>query len=377
MDRKIKVALVAGEASGDILGGALMRELRGQHPDIEFIGVGGPQMQEQGLQSFFPMERLAVMGLVEVLGRLPELLKRRKQLLEYMLHEQPDVFIGIDAPDFNLDLELKLREQGIKTIHYVSPSVWAWRQKRVLKIKQACDLMLCLLPFEASFYEEHQVPVRFVGHPLADSIALEHDQGRGRRQLGLDLEAPLVALMPGSRGSEVARLGGLFLQTARLLHQNNSELRFVMPAANALRREQLENMLKSFPEVPVTLLEGQSQLALQACDAVLIASGTATLEAMLFKRPMVVAYRLAGLTYRILKLMVKSRYFALPNLLAGEALVPELIQQAATADNLACAVEQQLRDGSRQAGRFLELHQQLRLNASSEAAKAVLQLLET
>lgn len=377
MDRKIKVALVAGEASGDILGGALMRELRGQHPDIEFIGVGGSQMQEQGLQSFFPMERLAVMGLVEVLGRLPELLKRRKQLLEYMLHEQPDVFIGIDAPDFNLDLELKLREQGIKTVHYVSPSVWAWRQKRVLKIKQACDLMLCLLPFEASFYEEHQVPVRFVGHPLADSIALEHDQGRGRRQLGLDLEAPLVALMPGSRGSEVARLGGLFLQTARLLHQNNSELRFVMPAANALRREQLENMLKSFPEVPVTLLEGQSQLALQACDAVLIASGTATLEAMLFKRPMVVAYRLAGLTYRILKLMVKSRYFALPNLLAGEALVPELIQQAATADNLACAVEQQLRDGSRQAGRFLELHQQLRLNASSEAAKAVLQLLET
>lgn len=377
MDRKIKVALVAGEASGDILGGALMRELRGQHPDIEFIGVGGSQMQEQGLQSFFPMERLAVMGLVEVLGRLPELLKRRKQLLEYMLHEQPDVFIGIDAPDFNLDLELKLREQGIKTVHYVSPSVWAWRQKRVLKIKQACDLMLCLLPFEASFYEEHQVPVRFVGHPLADSIALEHDQGRGRRQLGLDLEAPLVALMPGSRGSEVARLGGLFLQTARLLHQHNSELRFVMPAANALRREQLENMLKSFPEVPVTLLEGQSQLALQACDAVLIASGTATLEAMLFKRPMVVAYRLAGLTYRILKLMVKSRYFALPNLLAGEALVPELIQQAATADNLACAVEQQLRDGSRQAGRFLELHQQLRLNASSEAAKAVLQLLET
>lgn len=377
MDRKIKVALVAGEASGDILGGALMRELRGQHPDIEFIGVGGPQMQEQGLQSFFPMERLAVMGLVEVLGRLPELLKRRKQLLEYMLHEQPDVFIGIDAPDFNLDLELKLREQGIKTVHYVSPSVWAWRQKRVLKIKQACDLMLCLLPFEASFYEEHQVPVRFVGHPLADSIALEHDQGRGRRQLGLDLEAPLVALMPGSRGSEVARIGGLFLQTARLLHQHNSELRFVMPAANALRREQLENMLKSFPEVPVTLLEGQSQLALQACDAVLIASGTATLEAMLFKRPMVVAYRLAGLTYRILKLMVKSRYFALPNLLAGEALVPELIQQAATADNLACAVEQQLRDGSRQAGRFLELHQQLRLNASSEAAKAVLQLLET
>lgn len=376
MSRSIKIALVAGEASGDILGAGLMRELRKQHREIEFIGVGGPLMQEQGLQSFFPMERLAVMGLVEVLGRLPELIKRRKQLAEYLLQEQPDVFIGIDAPDFNLDLELKLREQGIKTVHYVSPSVWAWRQKRVEKIRQACDLMLCLLPFEAGFYEEHEVPVRFVGHPLADSIDLEHDRDEARRQLGLELEAPLVALMPGSRASEVSRLGGLFLQTARQLHQNNSEVRFVMPAANALRHEQLEHLLKGFPEVPVTLLDGQSQLALQACDAVLIASGTATLEAMLFKRPMVVAYQLAGLTYRILKLMVKSQHFALPNLLAGEALVPELIQHAATADNLTCAVEQQLRDGSRQIDRFLELHLQLRRNASWEAAKAVLQLLD-
>lgn len=376
MSKTIKVALVAGEASGDILGAGLMRELRKQHPKIEFIGVGGPLMQEHGLQSYFPMERLAVMGLVEVLGRLPELMKRRKQLAEYLLQEQPDVFVGIDAPDFNLDLELKLRGQGIKTVHYVSPSVWAWRQKRVVKIRQACDLMLCLLPFEASFYEEHGVPVRFVGHPLADSIALEHDRDEARRELGLDLEAPLVALMPGSRGSEVSRLGGLFLQTARLLHQHDSELRFVMPAANALRREQLESLLKSYPEVPVTLLDGQSQLALQACDAVLIASGTATLEAMLFKRPMVVAYQLAEMTYRILKLMVKSSYFALPNLLAGEALVPELIQHAATPENLACAVEQQLRDGSRQTDRFLELHLQLRREASSEAAKAVLKLLE-
>lgn len=375
MGKRFKVALVAGEASGDILGAGLMQALRTQHPDIEFIGVGGPLMQAQGLESFFPMERLAVMGLVEVLGRLRELLKRRKQLIEFLLAEQPDVFIGIDAPDFNLNIELKLRQQGIKTVHYVSPSVWAWRQKRVFKIKQACDLMLCLLPFEAQFYREHQVPVHFVGHPLADSIELEHDRNAARQQLQLDSTAPLVALMPGSRGGEVARLGALFLQTARLLHQRQPELRFVLPAANALRRVQLEALLADFADVPVTLLDGQSQLALQACDAVLIASGTATLEAMLFKRPMVVAYRLAGLTYRILKLMVKSRYFALPNLLAGEALVPEFIQHAATAENLAGAIEQQLVDGSRQTERFLELHKHMRLDASSEAAKAVLALL--
>lgn len=374
MVKPLKVALVAGEASGDILGSGLMQALREQHPDIEFIGVGGPLMEAAGLQSFFPMERLAVMGLVEVLGRLRELLRRRKELAAWLLEQKPDVFIGIDAPDFNLDLELKLHQQGIKTVHYVSPSVWAWRQKRVLKIREACDLMLCLLPFEARFYEEHQVPVHFVGHPLADSIALENDPLAARQQLGLPADARVVALMPGSRGGEVRRLGELFLHSACLLQQRHPELQFVLPAANAARKEQLEQMLAAFPKLPVTLLDGQSQLALQACDAVLIASGTATLEAMLFKRPMVVAYRLAGLTYRILKLMVKSRHFALPNLLAGETLVPEFIQHAATAENLAAAIEQQLADGSRQTARFLELHQLMRRDASRQAAGAVLQL---
>ncbi|NLD14625.1 MAG: lipid-A-disaccharide synthase [Gammaproteobacteria bacterium] len=374
MVKPLKVALVAGEASGDILGSGLMQALREQHPDIEFIGVGGPLMEAAGLQSFFPMERLAVMGLVEVLGRLRELLRRRKELTAWLLEQKPDVFIGIDAPDFNLDLELKLHQQGIKTVHYVSPSVWAWRQKRVLKIREACDLMLCLLPFEARFYEEHQVPVHFVGHPLADSIALENDPLAARQQLGLPADARVVALMPGSRGGEVRRLGELFLHSASLLQQRHPELQFVLPAANAARKEQLEQMLAAFPKLPVTLLDGQSQLALQACDAVLIASGTATLEAMLFKRPMVVAYRLAGLTYRILKLMVKSRHFALPNLLAGETLVPEFIQHAATAENLAAAIEQQLADGSRQTARFLELHQLMRRDASRQAAGAVLQL---
>lgn len=376
MKQPLKIALVAGEASGDILAAGLMQQLKQQYgaEHLSFIGVGGPLMQAQGLNSYFPMERLAVMGLVEVLGRLPELLKRRKQLLADLLDAQPDVFIGIDAPDFNLDLELKLRQHGIKTVHYVSPSVWAWRQKRVLKIKQACDLMLCLLPFEARFYEEHQVPVRFVGHPLADSIALEHERNSARRQLNLDTDGQLVALLPGSRGGEVKRLGELFLQSAKLLHERNPQLSFVLPAANAQRKQQLEQLLAEFDGLPVRLLDGQSQLALQACDAVLIASGTATLEAMLFKRPMVVAYRLAWLTYRILKLMVKSRYFALPNLLAGEALVPEFIQAAATPEHLAQAIEQQLADGSRQTARFLELHQLMRRDASQQAAQAVLEL---
>lgn len=374
MTRPLRVALVAGEASGDILGSGLMQALREQHPNIEFIGVGGPLMEAAGLSSFFPMERLAVMGLVEVLGRLRELLRRRRELAAWLLEQQPDVFIGIDAPDFNLGLELSLRQQGIKTVHYVSPSVWAWRQKRVLKIREACDLVLCLLPFEAKFYQEHQVPVHFVGHPLADSIELQHDSLIARQQLDLPEQGQLVALLPGSRGGEVRRLGELFIATAQLLHQRNPQLSFVLPAANAARRAQLEEILASFPDLPLRLLDGQSQLALQACDAVLIASGTATLEAMLFKRPMVVAYRLAGLTYRILKLMVKSRYFALPNLLADEGLVPEFIQHAATADNLADAIEQQLADGSRQTARFLELHQLMRRDASAQAAKAVLQL---
>lgn len=378
MSNQLKVALVAGEASGDILGAGLMRELKQQFgaDKIQFIGVGGPLMQEQGLISYFPMERLAVMGLVEVLGRLRELLRRRKDLLATLLREQPDVFIGIDAPDFNLDLELKLREQGIKTVQYVSPSVWAWRQKRVFKIKQACDLMLCLLPFEADFYRQHQVPVHFVGHPLADSIALEHDRHLARQQLGLADGSQVIALMPGSRGGEVKRLGDLFLHSAKLLHQRQPNTCFVLPAANAQRQQQLELLLQQYPELPVKLLSGQSQLALQACDAVLIASGTATLEAMLFKRPMVVAYRLAWLTHRILKLMVKSKFFALPNLLAGEELVPEFIQQDATAENLACALEQQLADGGRQKERFNQLHQLMRQDASRQAAKAVLGLLQ-
>lgn len=372
---RLKVALVAGEASGDILGAGLMQALRAQHPRIEFIGVGGPLMTAQGLTSYFPMERLAIMGLVEVLGRLPELLAKRKRLIATLLEQQPDVFIGIDAPDFNLNIELKLREAGIKTVHYVSPSVWAWRQKRVFKIRKACDLMLTLLPFEAQFYQQHQVPVLFVGHPLADSIAMDNDPLPAREQLGLPATAQVVALLPGSRGAEVAKLGALFVDTARYLLAEKPHLQFVIPAANQARREQLAALLEPMPNLPIKILDGQSQAALQACDAVLIASGTATLEAMLFKRPMVVAYKLAPASHWLLKKLVKSPYVALPNLLAAEMLVPEFIQDAATPEALGEAVLAQLRDGSLQVQRFAELHESLRCDASQRAAQGVLQLL--
>ncbi len=371
----LKVALVAGEASGDILGAGLMQAIRNHCPQVEFIGVGGPLMEAQGLQSYFPMERLAIMGLVEVLGRLPELLSRRKRLVATLKQQQPDVFIGIDAPDFNLTIELQLREAGIKTVHYVSPSVWAWRQKRVLKIRQGCDLMLTLLPFEAQFYQDNQVPVLFVGHPLADSVAMHNDPLPAREQLGLPADAQVVALLPGSRGGEVAKLGALFVDTARYLLAEKPLLRFIIPAANQARREQLAAILAEAPNLPIDILDGQSQTALQACDAVLIASGTATLEAMLFKKPMVVAYKLAPLSHWLLKKMVKSPYISLPNLLAAEMLVPEFIQDAATPEALGEAVLIQLRDGSKQTERFAELHQSLRCDASQRAAQGVLQLL--
>ena len=374
MSRPLTVALVAGEASGDILGAGLMQALKAQHANVEFIGVGGPRMEAQGLESYFPQERLAVMGLVEVLGRLPELLSRRKRLLQTLLGVRPDVFIGIDAPDFNLDLALKLRRAGIKTVHYVSPSVWAWRQKRVLKIRDACDLMLTLFPFEAKFYDAHQVAVRFVGHPLADTIPLVSDRAAARTTLGLPQEGLIVALMPGSRGGEVGRLGELFLAAADRLRSMRPGIRFVVPCASPERRAQLEQMLIG-RDLPLTLLDGHSHEALAACNAVLIASGTATLEALLYKRPMVVAYSVSPLTFRILKRLVKSPYVALPNLLAQRLLVPELLQDAATPDAMAQLLSPLLDNGDSQTEGFDAIHRTLRCDASSQAADAVLELL--
>ncbi|AOE87105.1 lipid-A-disaccharide synthase [Pseudomonas sp. TCU-HL1] len=373
MNRPLRIALVAGEASGDILGSTLMQALKARYPDTQFIGVGGPRMQAEGLNSYFPMERLAVMGLVEVLGRLPELLARRKRLIQALIDERPDVFIGIDAPDFNLGVELKLRRAGIKTVHYVSPSVWAWRQKRVLKIREGCDLMLTLFPFEARFYEEQGVPVRFVGHPLADAIPLEADRIAARAVLDLPDDAPVVALLPGSRGGEVGKLGALFLDAAERLRSIRPGIRFVLPCATPERRVQVETMLAG-RDLPLKLLDGRSHEALAACDAVLIASGTATLEALLYKRPMVVAYKVAPLTYRILKRLVKSPYVSLPNLLAQRLLVPELLQDAATPGALAQAVSPLLDDGDVQTHGFDVIHRALRQDASRVAADAILQL---
>lgn len=370
---RLRIALVAGEASGDILGSGLMRAIKARHPDAEFIGVGGPLMEAQGMTSSFPMERLSVMGLVEVLGRLKELLARRKLLVQTLIDEKPDVFIGIDAPDFTLNIELKLRQAGIKTVHYVSPSVWAWRQKRVLKIREGCDLMLTLLPFEARFYEEQGVPVRFVGHPLADTIPLQADQLAARAELGFG-EGPVVALMPGSRGGEVGRLGALFFDAAERLLAARPDIRFVLPCASPQRREQIEQLLQG-RDLPLTLLDGRSHVALAACNAVLIASGTATLEALLYKRPMVVAYRLAPLTYWILKRMVKSPYVSLPNLLAQRLLVPELLQDAATAEALAQTLLPLLDNGDAQTAGFDAIHRTLRRDASNQAAEAVLNLI--
>jgi len=369
------VALVAGEASGDILGAGLMRALKQHHPAVRFIGVGGPLMEAEGLLSKFPMERLSIMGLVEVLGRLRELLGRRKKLVAELIAERPDVFIGIDAPDFTLSIEFQLKQAGIRTAHYVSPSVWAWRQKRVLKIREGCDLMLTLFPFEAKFYEEKGVPVRFVGHTLADTIPLQADRTAARAEIGLPADSTIVALMPGSRGGEVGRLGTLFFETAERLLAARPDLHFVLPCANPARRAQIEALLQG-RQLPLTLLDGQSHLALAACNAVLIASGTATLEGLLYKRPMVVAYRLAPLTYWILKRMVKSPYVSLPNLLAQRLLVPELIQGAATPEALASTLLPLLDDGATQTEGFDSIHRILRRDASNQAAEAVLSLID-
>lgn len=376
-DKKLCVAIVVGETSGDLLGSGLMAELKKRHPNIEFVGVGGSKMEAQGLSSMFPMERLSVIGITEVFGRIPELLKRRSKLIKDIIAIKPDVFIGIDAPDFNLTIELKLRRAGIKTIHYVSPSVWAWKQKRIFKIKEACDLVLALFPFETKIYKEHNIPVAFVGHPLADSIPLKLDKNAIKAELGFSDSTPVVALMPGSRAGEVSRLAPIFLETAVKIVDKYPSVQFVIPCANASRREQLESLLKGY-KLPIRLLDGQSQKALGACDVVLIASGTATLEALLCVRPMVVAYKLTTLSFYLIKSLFKMPYVSIPNILAGRFVVPELLQHDATPEKLFNALVPLL-DGNikDQVENFKATHIELKQNASEKAAEAVLKLIAT
>ncbi|WP_144980473.1 lipid-A-disaccharide synthase [Halomonas sp. C22] len=371
-----RVYLVAGELSGDILGAGLMRELRARFPDVEFRGMGGPRMEAQGLQSRFPLETLSVMGLVEVLKHLPELIRVRRTLREDALAWQPDIMIGIDAPDFNTGLEKQLRKAGVTTAHYVSPSVWAWRQGRVKNIAKAVDGMLTLLPFEADFYRQHCVPVAFVGHPLADELPLVNDRQAAREALGLKLDGPVLALLPGSRGNEVRFMGATFLAAVTLLCQRHPGLQVVIPAATAQRHRELAELLSGYPALhpSVTLLDGQAREAMVASDAVLLTSGTAALEAMLCHRAMVVAYKMAPATHWLAQRLVKTAWISLPNLIAQESVVPELIQHAASPEAIALQVGELLEGAStRQAleERFAAMHAALQRNASQRAAQAV------
>lgn len=379
-DKPFRVGIVAGEASGDILGAGLIAALRAHYPQLQVEGIAGPRMLKEGAQSLFPMERLSVMGLVEPLKRLPELLRIRRTLRRHFIDNPPDLFVGIDSPDFNLSLEESLKDAGIPTMHYVSPSVWAWRRGRIKKIARAVDHMLTLLPFEADFYRECRVPVTFVGHPLADEIPLHVDTAAAREELGFSRDDKVIALLPGSRGGEVKLLGPLFLQTARWCHQRRPELKFVLPAANEQRLGELERQLEDFRDLPVTLLDGNSHKAVTAADNVLIASGTATLETMLLKKPMVVAYKMAKLSYAIFSRMLHTSWVSLPNLLAQRELVPEILQDDATPEKLGAALLQFYDDPllhDQLQREFDELHQQLRRNASARAADAVIRLLNS
>ncbi|WP_435955150.1 lipid-A-disaccharide synthase [Dryocola sp. BD626] len=376
--RPLTIALVAGETSGDILGAGLIRALKARHPDARFVGVAGPRMQAEGCEAWYEMEELAVMGIVEVLGRLRRLLHIRADLTRRFAELQPDVFVGIDAPDFNITLEGNLKKQGIRTIHYVSPSVWAWRQKRVFKIGRATDLVLAFLPFEKAFYDRFNVPCRFIGHTMADAMPLDPDKNAARATLGISPDVKCLALLPGSRGAEVEMLSADFLRTAQLLRSRFPDLEIVVPLVNAKRREQFEHIKAEIaPELKVHMLDGMGREAMVASDAALLASGTAALECMLAKCPMVVGYRMKPFTFWLAKRLVKTDYVSLPNLLAGRELVKELLQEECEPAALAAALEPLLEDGAQSHQMhetFRALHQQIRCNADEQAADAVLEL---
>lgn len=377
---KLRIAMVAGEASGDILGAGLIQAISKRYPDAVFYGIGGDLMCAQGFDSVVPLEKLSVMGLVEVLGRLPELLSIRKKLSHSLIENPPDIFVGIDAPDFNLKLEHQLKAAGVATVHYVSPSVWAWKKKRIYKIKESTDLVLALFPFEAQYYEPTKQNVVFVGHPLADLIANDSCLLEARKQFAIADTTKVIALLPGSRGGELKYLAEPFLQAAELLQKKYPDILFLLPAANVKRQEVLQKLLdEKFVGLNVRLLLNQSRESMAAADAILIASGTATLEATLLKKPMVVAYKMASLTYAIYSRMIKTPYISLPNILAGEKLVPEVLQSDVTPVRLAVELEKALQDKAYQAfleKRFTEINQTLQLDANERAADAVISLLQ-
>ncbi len=378
--RTLRVAIVAGEASGDLLGAHLLQALSRHVPRLEAFGIGGPKMQGVGLEVWYPMELLAVRGYVEVLSSLPKLLRIRRDLRRRLLADPPDLFIGVDAPDFNLDLELALRSRGITTVHYASPSIWAWRGKRIHKIKRAVSKMLALFPFEPAIYESAGVPVAYVGHPLADELPEFPDRDAAREQMRLSPKQTVVALLPGSRQSEVRQMGELFAATAKLVAEQVQDVHFLVPLVSRETRLIFEEALyrQKADELPITILFGHAQMAMTAADAVLVASGTATLEAALLKRPMVITYKMPSLSAWIMRRRQRLRYVGLPNILAGEFVVPEILLEDANPENLAQALSNQLHDKEvrkRLAHRFLKIHRILKQGNAARAVEAILPLL--
>lgn len=378
----MRIALVAGEASGDQLGAGLIAELRLRFPDAEFAGIGGPGMRAAGLDAWHDSQELAVMGLAEVLAHLPRLLRLRRRLRKRLLAWKPDVFIGIDAPDFNLGVEKWLKRRGIRTVHYVSPSVWAWREERAAKIGDSADRVLCLFPMEPPIYAKHAVDARFVGHPLADAIPLEPDRQAARDALAIIGRAPVLAVLPGSRLGEIAKMLPVFLDAAALIAQSIPTVQILLPAANAQCDAAIREQLRARPELAarVRVLDGNAQRAMIASDVVLLASGTAALEGMLCKRPMVVGHRISPTTYRIVTRlgMLKSRYVSLPNVLADAPLIPELLQHDCIPEKLAAACLRWFGQPQTVAAllpQFTKLHKQLRCDASARAADAVADLI--
>lgn len=377
------IALVAGEVSGDILGAGLIRSLKVQYPHARFIGIAGERMMAEGCETLVDMDEIAVMGLAEVVKHLPRLLKIRKMVVETMLYERPDIFIGIDAPDFNLYVESKLKAQGIKTIHYVSPSVWAWRQKRIHQIAEATNLVLAFLPFEKAFYDRFKVPCRFIGHTMADAIPLKPNRADACQILNIEENQRYMAILVGSRHAEVEFLTEPFLQTALLLKEKYPELKFLVPLINQKRRQQFEQIkARVAPDLDMILLDGKARQAMTVAQATLLASGTAALECMLCKSPMVVAYRMKPLTYFLAKRLVKTDYISLPNLLADEMLVPEMVQEDCTAEKLAEKLipyleqsESAVQNRHVLIQRFIDLHRQIQCDADKQAAQAVIDLL--
>ncbi len=387
-NRKLKIGIVVGEVSGDTLGAKLIRSFRERGIDVEFEGIGGPQMIAEGFKSYYPMDILSVMGIVEVLKDLKKLFAVRDGLVEKWAKSPVDIFIGIDAPDFNLRLSkaIKQKQLPIKTVQYVSPSVWAWRQGRVYGIKASIDLVLCLFPFEKNFYKKYDVPAAFVGHPLASQLALENPIAVAKQKLGLDSEQKYIALLPGSRRGEVERLGQLLLDTAKIIDKKHPEYHFLIPAINDARKQQIEALLTDYPDelkAKITLLENTGteskvgRMVMDASDIIALASGTATLEAMLLHRPMVTFYKLHWLTYQIAKFLVKIPYYSLPNIIAGKKVIQELIQRDATPENLANELEKLMNPETAQIQvmQLLTMHKKLLAGNSEDPVEAILDIL--